>query len=138
MIRLIERYWAYDGITGFEHDRLRSQLETFLAAPHYGRGWLAESRGRIVAYLLATFTYSFEHGGLMAEIDEIFVEVDQRGEGLGWQLFETAAESLRQSGCVALQMQVSAANTVAQRFYRRCGLEPKRGFEVWVAALTGL
>src|SRR5450631_116369 len=119
LLPLIQAYWRHDDIAGFESARLRRQLDDFLATPAYGRGWLAAHTGTAVGYLLCTFVYSFEHGGLMAEIDELFVSAPYRGQGIGQALLAAARPALVARDCVCLQMQVADGNTQSQGFYSR-------------------
>lgn len=132
---LIEAYWQHDGIAGFDPGRLRRQLEEFLARPAYGGGWLAMHAGVTVGYLLCVLVYSFEHGGLMAEIDELFIRPEYRRRGAGQALLTAARTQLAARGCGALQLQVADDNPGAQDFYARLGFRPKSGYRLWVAAL---
>jgi len=135
MLPLIEAYWRHDDIAGYEGARLRRQLEEFLCAPAFGRGWLATHSGVAVGYLLCTFVYSFEHGGLMAEIDEFFVGAPYRRQGIGQALLASARSSLAALGCVCLQMQVADGNALARDFYTRQGFEEKAGYRLWLTSL---
>jgi ribosomal protein S18 acetylase RimI-like enzyme len=135
LLALVEAYWQHDGIAGFEPGRLHRQLAEFLACAAYGRGWLAMHADVAVGYLLCAFVYSFEHGGLMAEVDELFVKSDYRRQGLGQALLAAARTQLAAGGCSALQMQVADDNPDAQDFYARLGFRQKSGYRLWVAAL---
>jgi ribosomal protein S18 acetylase RimI-like enzyme len=135
LLPLIQAYWQHEDIAGFEPARLSRQLDEFLAAPAHGRGWLAMHGALAVGYLLCAFVYSFEHGGLMAEVDELFVQPEYRRQGLGQALLAAARTELTAGGCGALQMQVADDNPGAQDFYRRLGFREKSGYRLWVAAL---
>src|SRR6195256_6481620 len=80
---LVERYWEFESIGGFYRPRVEALLGDLLAAPERGTCWVAEADGRLCGYLLAVFMFSLEHGGMMAEIDEIFVSPDMRSAGVG-------------------------------------------------------
>lgn len=135
LLPLLEAYWRHDAIAGFESARLRRQLQEFLSTPAYGRGWLATRMGTPIGYLLCTLVYSFEHGGLMAEIDELFVDAGHRRRGVGQALLERARSQLTGLGCLVLQMQVADDNRDSQRFYSRLGFREKRGYRLWLAPL---
>jgi len=135
LLPLIDAYWRHDHIAGYEPARLRRQVDEFLSTPAYGRGWLATRSGVAVGYLLCTFVYSFEHGGLMAEIDELFVAADYRQQGIGQGLLARMRAELAARGCVCLQMQVADGNTRTQGFYSRLGFKEKNGYRLWVAPL---
>src|SRR6202051_1748249 len=80
---LVERYWEFESVGGFDRPRIETLLRALLAEPQRGACWVAESDGRLCGYLLAVFMFSLEHGGLMAEIDEVFVSREMRSRGLG-------------------------------------------------------
>jgi ribosomal protein S18 acetylase RimI-like enzyme len=135
LLPLIEAYWRHDAIAGYEPARLRRQLHEFLSTPAYGRAWLATGTGGAVGYLLCTLVYSFEHGGLMAEIDELFVSAEHRRRGVGQRLLARARTELSAHGCSALQLQVADGNIQSQGFYSRLGFKEKSGYRLWVAPL---
>jgi ribosomal protein S18 acetylase RimI-like enzyme len=132
LVDLIGAYWRHDGIAGFDPARLAAQVREFLADPALGRAWLGTVDGRAEAYLLCTFVYSFEHGGRMAEIDELYVAERCRGHGVGTRLVEHAIATTARAGCVALQMQVADGNDGAQAFYASLGFTVKAGYRLWV------
>lgn len=137
LLPLMQAYWAFEQVEGFKPGRIRKQLEEFLATPRFGRLWVAEAQGQLVAYVVLAYVYSFEYGGRMAEFDELYVVENWRGAGLGRRLMDAGREALSQEGCVAVQLQVADWNEAGQRFYRREGFAPKRGYRLWVAPING-
>jgi len=135
LLPLIESYWRHDNIVGYGPSRLRRQLAEYLSEPTYGCGWLATRSDVAVGYLLCSFVYSFEHGGLMAEIDELFVATPYRRQGVGQALVGGARTELAARGCHYLQMQVADHNGEAQGFYTRLGFKVKAGYRLWLAPL---
>ena len=101
-----------------------------------GAGWLAISDAETVGYLLATFVFSLEHGGLMAEIDELFVTPPARSAGVGSTLLQTAEVALKQRGCVRIQLELSSDNAAARKFYRRHGYTERDRYELLDKPLT--
>ena len=137
LLPLMSGYWASDAIVGFDEVKVRRQLQDFLSNPAYGRAWLADHGGVAAGYLVCALVYSFEHGGLMAEVDELYVEAPWRGQGIGRQLLAATRSELAVRQCVSLQMQVADDNERAQRFYARLGFRQKPGYRLWVAPLPG-
>jgi ribosomal protein S18 acetylase RimI-like enzyme len=137
LLPLIEAYWRHDNIVGYERSRLRRQLAEFLSEPSYGCGWLAtRTRPEVaVGYLLCSFVYSFEHGGPMAEVDELYVDTPYRRQRIGQALLGRARMDLAARGCHYLQMQVAEDNAPAQEFYAQQGFKQKTGYRLWLASL---
>jgi len=136
LLPLMAAYWASDAIAGFEELTVRRQLREFLSTPSYGCAWLADIESIAVGYLVCTLVYSFEHGGLMAEVDELYVDAPWRGQGVARALMTAARAELHARTCVSLQMQVADDNLRAQRFYAQLGFRQKTGYRIWVAPLS--
>jgi GNAT superfamily N-acetyltransferase len=127
---LVERYWEFESIGGFDRPRIETLLRALLAEPQRGACWVAVSDGRLCGYLLAVFMFSLEHGGLMAEIDEVFVSREMRSQGLGSLLVARAERELAQRGLVRLQLQLGVENERARIFYERQEFHRRAGYEL--------
>ena len=130
LIPLIADYWRFESIAGFDPDSIGSQLARLLSARELGAGWLATVDGVVVGYLLAVYVFSLEHGGLTAEIDELFVRPAQRGQGAGAALLRTAEDEFQRAGCTNVSLQLSRRNDAARGFYRRHGYRERSGYEL--------
>ncbi|HEX3845808.1 MAG TPA: GNAT family N-acetyltransferase [Steroidobacteraceae bacterium] len=123
---LVERYWEFESIPGFDRAKVERLLGGLLAEPSRGACWVADRDGRVLGYLLAVFMFSLEHGGLMAEIDEVFVSPAARSAGLGAALLSAAERELAARGLERLQLQLGPENSHARRFYERHAFESRR------------
>jgi GNAT superfamily N-acetyltransferase len=132
---LVEQYWSFEAIPGFDTHRVEELLRAALGADGRARCWLAEQAGEPAGYLLAVLVFSLEHGGMMAEIDEFFVTPAFRGQGIGAALLNEAERVLRESGARRLQLQLASANTRAREFYVARGYGRRSSFDLWDKAL---
>ncbi len=132
---LVESYWQFEGIEGFARPRIEMLLSTLLSEPVSGACWVAESNGRLCGYLLASYTFSLEHGGVMAEIDELFVCDAARSAGVGSLLVRRAEVDLAAQGLVRLQLQLGVGNENARRFYERHGFQRRSSYELFDKSL---
>jgi GNAT superfamily N-acetyltransferase len=73
---------------------------------------------------------SLEYGGLMAEIDEVFVTEAVRSAGLGSLLVAQAERELVRRGVVRLQLQLGVGNDRARLFYEKHGFRRRAGYEL--------
>lgn len=128
LLALVRRYWEFERIAGFEALRIEMLLQRLLSEPRLGAAWIAEDSGRLVGYLVAVTVLSLEHGGVMAEIDELFVLPQARSRGVGAQLLASAEATLAARGCVRLQLQLGADNSAARAFYVHRGYAPRAGY----------
>jgi len=137
LLSLIRRYWEFEQIADFQALRIEMLLQRLLDEPRLGAAWVAEESGRIAGYLVAAAVLSLEHGGLMAEIDELFVLPEQRARGIGAQLLAAAESTLAARGYVRLQLQLGVDNAGAQAFYERHGYCARGGYRLLEKELTG-
>jgi GNAT superfamily N-acetyltransferase len=122
---LVERYWEFEGVKGFDAARITALLTDLFHAPDRGLIWVAHEDGQSVGYLLAVYLFSLEHGGLMAEIDELFVIPERRSLKIGAALLDAATTAIAQRGITHLQLQLGNKNSRGRRFYE------KRGFNAF-------
>jgi GNAT superfamily N-acetyltransferase len=99
-----------------------------------GRGavLLAEVDGEVVGVCqLIVFRHLQSRGGLCAEIESVHVHPDQRGQGIGAILMESAVARARELGCYRVQLTSNNVRTEAHRFYERLGFEQShQGFKL--------
>jgi GNAT superfamily N-acetyltransferase len=101
--------------------RLAAAVDGVLDDPALGFLHVARA-GRIVmgvAYVSAI--WSMEHMGKSAWLDELYVDPDYRGEGVGTELLLAVMERARRDGCAALDLEVYSTHAQAERLYQRQG-----------------
>jgi GNAT superfamily N-acetyltransferase len=130
LLPLVEQYWIFEDIDGFDHGRVGRELERLCADPRLGSGWIARVKGQAIGYLLAVYVFSLEHLGLTAEIDEFFVLPSARGKGIGDGLLRLAEAEFRRRGCTNVSLQLGKGNDAARVFYRAHGYGERAGFEL--------
>jgi GNAT superfamily N-acetyltransferase len=127
---------APDAVTATEESLER---EGFGPNPFYSC-LIAEHDGRTAGYAIYFFSYSTWVGpGIYLE--DIFVEPEMRGLGIGKLLLERVAAIAVEQGCARLQWAVLDWNTPAIEFYRAMGgefLDERRNVRVTGEALRRL
>jgi GNAT superfamily N-acetyltransferase len=130
LLPLVEQYWIYEDIAGFDPARIAPQLDRLCAEPSLGSGWIARLRGEAVGYLLAVYVFSLEHLGLTAEIDEFFVLPSARGKRVGEALLKAAEAEFTRRACTNVALQLGRGNDRARVFYRAHGYRERSGYEL--------
>lgn len=120
VVALMKRLYAHEGFA-FDASVAASALDGLLARPDFGAAWLIEERGRGVGYVVLSVGYSLEYGGFDAFVDELFVEDESRGRGVGGRAIEFLVEECRRRGVRALHLEVERGNDRAARLYGRHG-----------------
>jgi len=130
LVPLVEQYWIFEDIEGFDAARVGREIGTLLADPRLGSGWIARVKGQAVGYLLAVYVFSLEHLGLTAEIDEFFVLPSARDKKVGEELLRLAEAEFVRRDCTNVSLQLARGNERARAFYRRQGYGERAGFEL--------
>jgi GNAT superfamily N-acetyltransferase len=130
LAELVREYWTFESIPDFDATRVAGLLRSFLGDPKAGCCLVAELDARVCGYLLASYVFSLEHGGTMAEVDELFVVEAQRGNGTGTRLLEAAVSAMKTAGLVRLQLQLGEQNTGGRSFYTRHGFRRRAGYQL--------
>lgn len=105
----------------FDVDEARALLTRLLREPERGQIWVSERDHELVGYFILTFGYSIEFHGVNAVLDELYVQPDARGQGLGKRALELAEAVCKELGIRALHLVVERRNTPAHELYRRAG-----------------
>jgi diamine N-acetyltransferase len=87
-----------------------------------GRIWMIASHGETIGYIVMAFDYSLEYGGRGAWVDEVFVQRDYRGAGVGTQALEFFVTQARALGATVVHLEVNHGNPAIE-LYRRLGFE---------------
>ncbi len=99
LLPLVEQYWIFEDIEGFDAARVGRELARAAANADLASAWIAIAKGQPAGYLLAVYVFSLEHLGLTAEIDEFFVLPSARGQGIGEELLRLAEAEFVRRGC---------------------------------------
>jgi GNAT superfamily N-acetyltransferase len=84
---------------------------------------IAEHHGRPAGFALYFFNYSTWIGRPGIYLEDLFVEPELRGLGIGKALLERVAATAMEKGCMRLEWAVLDWNTPAIEFYRAMGAE---------------
>ncbi len=122
IIDMMRGYYAEDDYPFSESDARRAVI-ALIGDESLGRLWSIQDRARVIGYLAVTLGYSLEYRGRDAFIDELFIETESRGMGLGREAMEIAEAYCREHGVKALHLEVERHRQSAYELYRRTGFE---------------
>jgi ribosomal protein S18 acetylase RimI-like enzyme len=137
LVYLMQQYWDFERIRGFQPEGVAALLQRFMAQPQHGGCWLASRGAETLGYLLCCNLFSFEHGGLIGVIDELYVLPTSQGTGIGKALVTHAEVAMRERGCVLIEMEVAEKNFRAQQFYSLLGFATRGGYSMMHKRLIG-
>lgn len=108
---------------GFDANVARAALQKFINDSSLGGLWVIEGGDKSIGYVVLSFGYSFEFHGRDAFIDELFIEADYRGQGIGRQAIQFIEEQCKSAGVNALHLEVDRTNLAAQALYQKTGFK---------------
>jgi GNAT superfamily N-acetyltransferase len=117
-------------------EQLRVATLQMLERPELGRILVATRGNVLVGVAVLSFLWTLEHGGATTWLDELYVDLHERRDGLGTRLLEAAMAIARIRGCRALDLEVEPGHEGAVRLYERMGF-CRLPRERWMLPLTG-
>lgn len=120
LMALVAAFHAHQGIEQDE-TRTRAALEPLLEGSPLGAVYLVGPSVAPIGYVVVTFGWSIEMGGMDAFIDEIYIRESVRGRGIGTEALVSLAKALAGAGVMALHFEVDRADTSLHGFYGRAG-----------------
>jgi GNAT superfamily N-acetyltransferase len=103
--------------------RYRDAFHAISADPNQ-RLIVAEVAGKIVGTLQISYIPGLARFGMKRGLlENVYVDAEQRGNGLGSKLVRWAVDRCRQAGCGMVQLTSNKVRLDAHRFYRKLGFE---------------
>lgn len=92
-------------------------FQEFIHNENLGKAWLILDDEEIVGYIILTFVFSFEYGGKIAFIDELYIKEIARGKGIGNETIEFIKSESTKLSLKLLYLEVENHNEKAQKLY---------------------
>lgn len=121
---LVAAFHAHEGIEQSDEDCKAALLPLLDGSPH-GAAYLVGPRKGPVGYIVVSFGYSVEMGGIGGFIDEFYIRENVRGRGMGGEVLRALMPALADYGVKALHLEVARDNAKAKRLYTRLGFEAR-------------
>lgn len=99
---------------------LKARFRHLLTLDHHAL-WVAEDAGRVVGLVTASLRPTLYHSSPSALIDELVVDANARGRGVGRALIEAVVAWASEWGANEVEVSTEMDNETAQAFYQRCG-----------------
>ncbi len=103
-------------------DKIALTFDMLSKHPDYGRLVVIEWDRVPIGYSLVINFWSNEYGGIIANIDELYIIPEYRSRGIATRFIHSLRES-RSKDIVALELQVLPYNSRALKLYERIGFE---------------
>lgn len=118
LLPMIAAFHAEYGIDRTD-DQRATALAPLLEGSPLGAAWLFGPSKAPTGYVIITFGWSMEFGGMEAFVDELFIRPSVRKRGIASEVLSAIASSLRDVGVTAIHLEVDRAEEATQRLYAR-------------------
>jgi ribosomal protein S18 acetylase RimI-like enzyme len=120
VLPMMETFYAIDGYP-IDIEKSKALFKTFIADESLGKSWMIYADGKPAGYVILTFIFSFEYGGKIAFIDELYIKDVFRGKGIGKASVTFMKEQATKLGLKLLYLEVEHHNSNAQELYLKSG-----------------
>lgn len=127
LLPLVEGFHAF---SGFDTDDIhrRQALEPLLQGSPHGAVYLIGPNSAPVGYLVISFGWSVEFGGLDVILDEFYVRERVRGRGMGSDALRSLILTLKQYGVVAMSLEIDKTQNTARSIYEKLGFRLRESY----------
>ncbi len=122
--------------TGTTEAARRAALAPLLDGSPHGAAYLIGPTRAPVGYIIVTFGWSIEFGGLDAIIDELYIRPQVRGRGIATEVLISLPLALAEGGVKAIHLEVDRENEDALRLYNRTGFRARERYMLMSRKLT--
>jgi ribosomal protein S18 acetylase RimI-like enzyme len=135
VLTLVERFHNEFGLTLGDDARRAGVVPLLQGTPH-GALYLIGPARAPVGYIVITFGWSVEFGGMDAFVDELFVRPKVRGRGIATEVLATLPAALAKGGVTAMHLEVDRDNDTARRLYARAGFQARDRYSLMSKRLS--
>ena len=114
--QMMQDFYAIDNYP-MDVEVAKNLFQEFITNEHLGKSWLIYSENEIVGYIILTFIFSFEYGGKIAFVDELFIKETARGKGIGKEAIQFIQREVPKLSLKLLYLEVEPHNENAQKLY---------------------
>ena len=114
--QMMQDFYAIDNYP-MDVEVAKTLFQEFISNEHLGKSWLMYSENEIVGYIILTFIFSFEYGGKIAFVDELFIKETARGKGIGKEAIQFIQREVPKLSLKLLYLEVEPHNENAQKLY---------------------
>ncbi|MEC8667252.1 MAG: GNAT family N-acetyltransferase [Pseudomonadota bacterium] len=111
-----------------DDDHRIQALAPLLDGSPYGAVWLMGPSRAPIGYIILTFGWSVEFGGMDGFVDELYVRPAVRRRGIATEVLEQLPKTLAETGLRALHLEVREDDDQTVKMYRRQLFKPREGY----------
>lgn len=92
-------------------------FHTFIENENLGQSWLISFDNEIVGYVILTYIFSFEYQGKIAFLDELYLNKQSQGKGIGKSTIDFIHAEALKNDIKIIYLEVEPHNKIAKKLY---------------------
>jgi len=118
LLPMIAAFHEETGISQKPETRAEALMPLLEGSP-YGAAYLVGPARAPIGYVVISFGWSLEMGGMDGVLDEIYIRPGVRGRGIGSEVLQNLPKALAGAGLKALHLEARRDDPKIDGFYRR-------------------
>ena len=119
IIQMMREFYASECVaTNGSEEIFNVDIDTCISNSPYLEGYVFEENGILQGYAMLALSFSTEYGKPCVWIEDLFIESEHRGKGIGSNFFEFIEKKYPDA---IFRLEVEAENTCAVHVYKKCG-----------------
>jgi ribosomal protein S18 acetylase RimI-like enzyme len=111
-------------------DHREAAITPLLEGSPHGAVYIIGPRRAPIGYIVVSFGWSLELGGMDGFIDEFFIRKGVRGRGVGGEVLSSLLPTLEKAGIKAMHLEVRADDLRVQGIYKRHRFALRDGYHL--------
>ena len=126
---LVAAFHQEEGIVSDPKQRDRALIPLLEGSPH-GAVYMIGPRNSPMGYIVFSFIWSVEFGGLEAMVDEVYLRHNVRGKGIGKSILKRLFRTMAAHGVHSLSLEVHQKNAKAIQLYKALGFRLRQNYSL--------
>lgn len=119
-IALMKDFYNIDNYP-INENKTRENYRYILNQPNRAKIFMIKSGDDFVGYIIINYLFSFEFGGTISFLDELYIDDKMRGKGIGKQAVAFVQHLAEKEGLKRMFLEVEPHNKPAQSLYEKLG-----------------
>jgi len=116
IIKMMQSFYAIDNYF-FDGEIAAKLIQEFVNNENLGKCWVILKDKKTIGYVILTFVFSFEYKGRIAFLDELYIEEEFRGKGIGKTAIQFIQEQANELSLKLIYLEIENHNQNAQKLY---------------------
>lgn len=134
LMPLVATFHTEAGIESTAQSRMAGVQPLLDGIPH-GVVYLIGPVRAPIGYIVISFGWSLEFGGMDGFVDELFIREGVRNRGIASEVLATLPRALADAGLKALHLEVAQDAEDTRRLYARAGFRPRDQYQLMTRSL---